>query len=140
MEGNKIHKKSAQQDGYNTIVLIGKTWTQNDLDTLYKYLYKVYTHTDARGRILDRATWLNYVKDRKEKGVTNPVIEFKDVIIIIKKDLAIVTGISIYSGQAFSSRDSNSNKQRQLEFTQVMKKEGNVWKWYVFQATDMVAI
>jgi hypothetical protein len=37
-----------QKDVYNTIVLIGNAWTQNDFDTLEKYIHKDYAHTDTR--------------------------------------------------------------------------------------------
>jgi len=128
-------QSSGQQEVYNTIILISKAWAHNNLDTLEKYLQKDYVHTDVRGQILDRTSWLNYVKDRKEKNVTNPDLEFKDVKITIYNDFAFVTGINIFSGQAYTTNDNNSNKPRRLRFTQVLKKEGNIWKRLLFQAT-----
>lgn len=124
-----------QKEVYNTIVLIGIAWTQNNLDTLEKYIHKDYVHTDVRGQILNKSSWLDYVKDRKEKSVKNPSLDFEDIKITIYNDIALVTGINSFSGQAFTTNDSNTNKPRKLRFTQVLKKDNNVWKRIMFQAT-----
>src|SRR5450432_3628758 len=86
---------------YKTIGLIGDAWSENNLDTLEKYIHADYEHTDVRGQILDRSTWLRYVRDRKEKNVSNPKIGFEDVQIKIYNDFAFVTGINIFTGQEF---------------------------------------
>lgn len=125
----------AQQDVYKTIVLIGKAWTQNNLDTLEKYLEKDYVHTDVRGQILNRTSWLSYVKDRKDKNVTNPTVEFEDVKITLYKEFAFVTGINTFVGQAYTSNDKNANKTQKIRFTQVLKREHAIWKRLMFQAT-----
>jgi hypothetical protein len=128
-------KSKDQADVYKTIVLIGKAWTQNNLDTLEKYLEKDYVHTDVRGQILNRTSWLNYVKDRKDKNVTNPYVEFDDVKITVYKEFAFATGINTFVGQAYTSNDKNANKTQKIRFTQVLKRENNVWKRLMFQAT-----
>jgi ketosteroid isomerase-like protein len=120
---------------YNTMVLIGNAWSQNNQDTLEKYIHKDYKHSDVRGQILDRKTWLDYVKDRKLKNVTNPKIEFEDMQIKIYGNFAFVTGINIFSGQAYTANDNNVNKARKIRFTQVLMKENNIWKRILFQAT-----
>jgi ketosteroid isomerase-like protein len=124
-----------QKEVYNTIVLIGNAWTQNNLDTLEKYIHKDYAHTDVKGQILNKTSWLDYVKDRKEKNIKNPGLEFEDIKITIYKDIAFVTGINSFSGQAFTVNDNSGNKPRRLRFTQVLKKEDKVWKRILFQAT-----
>lgn len=120
---------------YKTIMLVGKAWTQNNLDTLNKYIDANYVHSDVTGQILNRAQWLNYVKDRKVKGLTNPTIEFDDVEISVYTDFAIVTGINAFTGQAFTANDNSNNKVRKLRFTQVLIREGQIWKRRAFQAT-----
>ncbi len=126
-----------QKEVYYTIVLIGNAWTQNNLDTLEKYIHKDYVHTDVRGQILNRTSWLDYVKDRREKSVKNPILDFEDIKITIYNDIALVTGINSFSGQAFTTNDNNTNKPRKLRFTQVLKKDNNIWKRIMFQATYM---
>ena len=124
-----------KREVYNTIVLIGKAWTQNNLDTLNKYIDANYIHNDVRGQKLNRTAWLNYIKDRKEKGLTNPDIEFEDIQISAYGDIAIVTGINTFTGEAYTSNDIATNKPRKLRFAQVLKKENDIWKRIVFQAT-----
>ena len=128
---------SEQKDVYKVIVLIGQSWTQNNLDTLEKYLDKDYVHTDVKGQIQDRASWLKYVKDRKEKNVINPQVSFEDVKIRVHGDVAFATGINGFTGQAYTSNDGNGSKLRKLRFTQVLIKENGIWKRLLFQATYM---
>src|ERR1700712_4835451 len=88
------HLSGDKKEVYRTIILIGTAWTQNNLDTLEKYIHNDYSHTDVRGEILTRAAWFSYVKDRKDKGVSNPNVEFEDIQINIYQDFAFVTGIN----------------------------------------------
>ena len=122
-----------QSEVYNTIVLIGKAWTENNLDTLERYIDNEYLHTDVKGQALDRVAWLNYIKERKEKGITNPIMEFEDVDINIYNDFAFVTGTNIFIGPAYTKKDTKD--KHKLRFTQVLRKEGKVWKRLLFQAT-----
>ena len=39
-----------QKEVYGTIVLIGKAWTENNMDTLEKYIDAQYIRTDVRVR------------------------------------------------------------------------------------------
>ena len=133
-KSQEINSKD-QRDVYKTIVLISKAWTQNNLDTLEKYLEKDYVHTDVRGQILTRTSWLNYVKDRKEKNVTNPDVEFDEVKVTVYKEFAFATGINTFIGPAFTSNDKNTNKVQKIRFTQVLKRDKNLWKRLMFQAT-----
>ncbi len=137
----KAQDKSSKdnQEIYNTVILIGNAWTQNNLDTLEKYIHKDYLHTDVTGHILSRADWLGYVKDRKDKNLTNPGLEFKDLHIAVHDDIAFVTGINVFSGAAFTTNDNNAAKSRNLRFTQVLKKENGVWERILFQATYIEA-
>jgi ketosteroid isomerase-like protein len=124
-----------QNEVYGIVVLIGNAWSQNNLDSLEKYIHADYKHTDVRGQILGRTSWLNYVKERKEKNVTNPALVFEDVQIKIYGNFALVTGINIFSGQAYVGNDKSNHKDSKIRFTQVLKKEDNTWKRISFQAT-----
>ena len=128
-------KLDEKKEVYRTIVLVGNAWTKNNTDTLEKYIHKDYVHTDVRGELLTRAAWFSYIRDRKDKGVSNPYVEFEDVKITIYKDFAFVTGINVFTGQAYASNDSNTTKARKLRFTEVLKKENKIWKRILFQAT-----
>ncbi len=127
-----------EKEVLHTMVLIGKAWTENNLDTLDKYIDNEYLHTDIRGISLDKKEWFNYIKDRKEKGIINPEIEFKETEIKLYNDLAIVTGINIISGAAYTEKASN-DKKTELRFTQVLKKDNNTWKRLRFQATTVMS-
>ena len=118
-----------------TILLIGKAWSQNNLDTLEKYIAADYKHTDVMGQLLDRKAWLGYVAGRKEKHVVNPDITFERTEIKINGNFAFVTGVNSFSGSAYTGNDPNSQKTKKLRYTQVLKKEQGVWKRFLFQAT-----
>jgi len=124
-----------ENDVYKTIILLGNSWTKNNMDTLEKYIHPDYRHTDVRGQLLDRTSWLSFVKDRKDKGLTNPDLKFDDVIIKIYGDFALVTGINTIVGQTYTSNDNATDTPRKLRFTQVLKLENAVWKRIAFQAT-----
>lgn len=124
-----------KKDIYNIILLIGKAWTQNNLDTLNKYIDANYIHIDVRGQKLNRTQWLEYVKDRKEHNLTNPDIEFEDIQIAAYKDLSIVTGINTFTGNAYTTNEAATGKPRKIRFTQVLQKQGGIWKRMNFQAT-----
>ncbi len=125
-----------QKEIYRTIVLISDSWSRNNLDTLEKYLDKDYVHTDVRGQFLNRSKWLDYVKDRKGKGVVNSGVGFDDVHIEIHGQFAFVTGTNTFSGAAYTGKDKNTQPKK-LRFTQILVKEDNIWKRKIFQATYM---
>ena len=118
-----------------SILAIGKAWSENNLDTLEKYIAANYRHTDPRGQVHDRKSWLSYTADRKEKNIKNPVTEFQDTQIQILGDVALATGIIIFTENAYTSNDSNSAKVSKVRYTQLLKKENGIWKRFVFQGT-----
>lgn len=117
------------------MMAISKAWSENNLDTLEKYIGANYTHTDTRGQVSDRKSWLSYTADRKAKNVTNPITEFQDTQIQILGGVAVATGIIIFTGNAYTSGNSNSTKSIKIRYTQVLKKENGIWKRFIFQAT-----
>ena len=118
-----------------TMLAIGKGWSENNMDSLEKYISANYKHTDVRGQVFDRKAWLGSVADRKEKNLTNPNIEFQDTQIQISGEIAIATGINIFNGNTFASGNTTAAKPLKIRYTQVLKKENGVWKRFVFQAT-----
>ena len=118
-----------------TILAIGKALSDNNPDSLEKYISANYKHTDVHGQMLDRKSWLSYVADRKSENIKNLDIEFQDTQIQISGDIAVATGISIFSGNAYISGKASAAKSSKIRFTQVLKKENGVWKRFVFQAT-----
>ena len=114
---------------------IRKAWSENNLDTLEKYIDANYRHTDVHGQVLDRKSWLSYTADRKEKNIKTPVTEFQDTQIQILGDVAVATGIIIFTENAYTSNNSNSTKTTKIRYTQVLKKENGIWKRFIFQAT-----
>ena len=121
----KVQQQTEEAKIYDVVMKIGKAWSETNLDTLEKYIDKRYLHTDVSGQTLNRAHWMNDVKERKLKNVVYPGIEFQDIDIKVYDDMALVTGANIFSG----------NSIQKLRFTQVMKKENNIWKRLAFQAT-----
>jgi ketosteroid isomerase-like protein len=130
----QVNQTPDQKEIYRTIVLIANSWSKNNLDTLEKYLDKDYVHTDVRGQFLNRSKWLSDVKDRKEKGMVFSDVGFEDVHIEIHGQFAFVTGANTFSGTAYTGKD-NKTQPRKLRFTQILLKEGNIWKRMKFQAT-----
>ncbi len=123
-------------DVYKTIELIAKAWSKNNLDTLNKYIDEEYVHTDINGIRSNKSEWMNYNTDRKENGASNPSLEFSDTEIKFYNGLAIVTGINSFSGPGFTENVSTESKTL-LSFTQVLRKQGAIWKRLRFQATPI---
>jgi len=121
-----------QREVYNTIVLIGNAWAENKIDTLSKYIDKEYLHTDVMGQALNKDSWLNSVKDMKEKGIKIPGVQFEDIDIRIYNDFAFVTGMNMFS---IAGNAGDLSDKRKLRFTQVLRKENKTWKRLLFQAT-----
>ena len=124
-----------QKEVNESLLKIGKAWSENNLDTLEKYIDVNYSHTDLSGHLLDRKTWLGYVADSKKKNEQNPDIVLEDTHIQIYGEVGIVTGISVFTRSTQSPNDPNAAKTDKIRFTQVFKKENGVWKRIIFQGT-----
>jgi ketosteroid isomerase-like protein len=132
---SQVQFTGEQNEVNKTIHAIGKAWSETNLDTLEKYIDANYKHTDVRGQILDRKTWLSYVADSKAKNIKNPDLEFEDTQIQIEGDYAFATGINIFTGNAYNPNNPNSPKAKKIRYTQALKKENGIWKRFIFQAT-----
>ncbi|GEM_PF-1028450 len=111
----------------------GEAWAQNDLATLESLLADDYLHTDYLGNIQNRAEWLEYVKERKAKGIVNK-IEFADVKVRIYGDVAVVTGQNIIKGLSVGQNKESATK---IRFTQVLLRKQGTWLRTAFQATPI---
>jgi hypothetical protein len=128
-------KSTDEKEVYQTTLTISKAWTNNNLDSLEKYIAPGYTHTDVKGQLLDRKSWLQYVKDRKINSVVNSDVQFDEVKIIVHNDMAFVTGINIFSGAAYANEKDKLNSVQKIRFSQVLVKENHIWRRLLFQAT-----
>jgi ketosteroid isomerase-like protein len=115
------------------VVRFGDAWAVNDIATLDSLLSADYIHTDFFGRVQNRGQWLDYMKDRKAKDITNR-IAFEDVQIRIYGDTAVVTGRNIIKGALTVPANEASTE---IRFTQVLHKTHGEWMRIGFQATDV---
>ena len=113
----------------HVVVRFGDAWALNDIPTLEGLLSDDYVHTDLFGRVQNRAQWLDYMKDRKAKNITNR-ISFDDVQIRIYDNTAVVTGRNIIKGPLIGGEAST-----EIRFTQVLRRKRGDWIRTGFQAT-----
>ena len=113
------------------VLKFGDAWAINDIPTLDALLSGDYIHTDFFGRVQNRAQWLDYVKDRKAKGITNRIV-FEDLAIRIYGGTAVVTGRNIIKGALTVPANEASTE---IRFTQVLRKTHGDWIRTGFQAT-----
>jgi len=113
------------------VLKFGDAWAVNDIATLDALLSNDYIHTDFFGRVQNRAQWLDYMKDRKTKGITNRIV-FEDLETRIYGDTAVVTGRNIIKGALTVPANDSSTE---IRFTQVLRKMHGDWIRTGFQAT-----
>lgn len=117
----------------SVISKFGEAWAINDMATLESLLSDDYVHTDYLGRVQNRAEWLDYVRERKAKGIVNK-IEFADIKVRLYGDVAVVTGLNVIKG---SLTEQANDAGAQIRFTQVLVKRRNKWLRTSFQATPV---
>lgn len=115
----------------HVVLRFGDAWAVNDIATLDGLLSDYYIHTDFFGRVQDRAQWLDYMKDRKAKDITNRIV-FEDIQIRIYGDTAVVTGRNIIKGALTVPANEASTE---IRFTQVLHKTHGEWMRIGFHAT-----
>jgi uncharacterized protein DUF4440 len=108
----------------------GEAWARGDTDALRQMLSPNYTHTDLRGRFLDRDEWLAYASGRA--GATTQ-IAFADVTTRLVGDSAIITGRNDVTGGNIVIGDERSSLS--IRFTQVWVRRDGRWLREAFQAT-----
>lgn len=102
------------------------------MSTLDVLLSPTYTHSDATGALLDRASWLAYAGRRVGRATQ---IAFRDTSIRIDGDVAIVTGVNEITGTG--ARNPSDASAQTLRFTQVWIWKDNRWLREAFQATPV---
>ena len=108
----------------------GEAWARGDADALRGMLSPSYTHTDLRGRFLDRDEWLEYAGGRRNERTQ---IEFSDVSTRLVGDVAIITGRNDMVGGKLVVGDERSSIS--LRFTQIWVRRDGRWLREAFQAT-----
>jgi len=108
----------------------GEAWARGDTDALRQMLSPSYTHTDVRGRFLNRDEWLTYASSRV--GATTQ-IAFADVTMRLVGDTAVITGRNDVTGGNIVIGDERSSLS--LRFTQVWVRRDGRWLREAFQAT-----
>jgi len=108
----------------------GEAWARGDTNALGQMLSPSYTHTDVRGRCLDRDEWLTYAGGRV--GETTQ-IAFADVRTRLVGDIAVITGRNDMTGGSILSGDERSKLS--IRFTQVWIRRDGRWLREAFQAT-----
>ena len=111
----------------------GEAWAVGDTATLDSLLSPTYTHTDAYGKLSDRAAWLAYASQRKRRATQ---IVFRDVRIRVVGDVGIVTGINNLQGAGI--RNADDQKDLIISFTQSWVWQRGRWLREAFQATPVV--
>ena len=127
--------KASQTEKQILLVIreFGEAWARNDVATLESLLSDEYIHTDYLGKVQNKVEWLEYVRDRKVKGIVNK-IDFADVKVHLYGDVAVVTGRNMIKG---ALTEEGKGTATQIRFTQVMLRKPNGWLRAAFQATPI---
>jgi ketosteroid isomerase-like protein len=112
------------------VTAFGEAWAKGDIAALNAMLAPGYTHTDAFGAYLDRASWLGYAGGRAGRTTG---IRFRQVETRIHGDVAIVTGINELDGPGIANAQDRSPLT--IRFTQVWLWRDGRWLREAFQAT-----
>src|SRR4051794_1195988 len=98
--------ETARREMDDAIRGFGKAWASGDTDALRGMLSPSYTHTDVRGRFLDRDEWLKYAGHRTGSATQ---ISFADVTTRLMGDIAVITGRNDMAGGSIVVGDERSD-------------------------------
>jgi ketosteroid isomerase-like protein len=104
----------------------GHAYAQRDLAALEQLTAEDYVQTDVRGGVLNRAQWLEFVKNRKSELA----VESDSIEVRFYGEVAIVTGRWTYT-----LKGTGPDKVSYSRWTSVWTRETNGWKRHVFQNT-----
>ena len=104
----------------------GRAYARRDLSALEGLTADDYVQTDVRGGVLNRAQWLDFVKNRK----TDLSVETDSVQISFYGGAAVVRGRWTYTLRA-DGKEVTSYSQ----WTSVWTRNPDGWKRHVFQNT-----
>lgn len=105
----------------------GRAYARRDLAALDRLSADDYSQIDVRGGLLDRSSWLEFVKNRKSELS----IECDDVRVRYFGDAAIVTGRWVYTHPT----ERESKPPVTTRWTSVWSRTADGWKRHAFQNT-----
>ena len=108
----------------------GEAWAYGNTDVLRELLSPNYTHTDVRGRFLNREAWLQYAS-RRAGAATQ--ITFADVTTRMIGDVAIVTARNDVSGGNILVGDDRASLS--MRFTTIWVRRDGHWLREATQVT-----
>jgi len=104
----------------------GHAYAARDLAALEKMTADDYTQTDVRGGVLNRAQWLEFVKNRR----SDITVDSDDVQVRYYGPVAVVTGHWTYT-----KKGDGNDIVRYSRWTSVWTKTADGWKRHSFQNT-----
>jgi uncharacterized protein (TIGR02246 family) len=105
----------------------GHAYAKRDVATLDRLTAEDYVQTDVRGGVLNRAQWLNFVRNRKSELM----VDCDSVDVRFYGDAAVVTGGWTYTKIEEGKQTATSRSR----WTSVWSKSGGSWKRHAFQNT-----
>jgi len=104
----------------------GRAYARRDLVTLEQFTAQDYVQTDVRGSLLNRAEWLEFVKNRK----SNLTVDSDGIEVRFYGDVAVVMGHWRYTLKSTSPEAVSFSR-----WTSVWTHESDGWKRHIFQNT-----
>ena len=104
----------------------GHAHASRDIDALDRLTAEDYSPTDARGTVLKRAEWLEFVGKR----TSTLTVECDGVEVNLYHGTAVVTG-----GWTYTNHKPDADVVTHSRWTSVWTKERATWKRHAFQNT-----
>ncbi len=108
----------------------GEAWARGDVLMMETLLAPAFTHTDIKGKLTDRATWLAYLKTRSGSA-THTAME--DVAIRVHGTVAIVTARQVIDDEF----GGNDKRPRAFRIMIVMVRHDGAWLREAVQVTEV---
>ncbi len=132
-DDGKIRREEALlAEVQNAVAQFSAAFVEANAEKLDLLLAPGYRHTNADGSVVSRAQWLEWIKFRREKIISDELrIEEYDnaevEVLLLSPSIAVATGRNVASGV-------NAGKPFRTEilFTHVWTKENNKWQRAVF--------
>ena len=109
---------------------------QFDLNSMQSLLAEDYQQTDLRGKVQDRASWLEFFKSyvtAVHSGNAKFAISFEGWKVRVYGDAAVVAGGGVFMGQRTGMAPVNNV----IRFTNVWVRRRGVWHLVSYQATPI---
>jgi ketosteroid isomerase-like protein len=108
---------------------------QFDLNSMQSLLAEDYSQTDLRGKVQDRASWVDFFKSyviAVHSGDAQFQISFEDTKVRVYRNVAVVTGEGTFKGQRKGVPVDNV-----IRFTNLWVERRGVWQLVSYQATPI---